>query len=61
MTGKLLQQSTFGAGNGIDAGPADDLLAFAGSKRFATILADPPWRFNNRTGKIAPEHRRLSR
>jgi N6-adenosine-specific RNA methylase IME4 len=29
--------------------------------RFATILADPPWRFQNRTGKVAPEHRRLSR
>ncbi len=28
---------------------------------FATILADPPWRFQNRTGKMAPEHRRLSR
>jgi N6-adenosine-specific RNA methylase IME4 len=28
---------------------------------FKTILADPPWRFNNRTGKIAPEHRRLDR
>ena len=27
----------------------------------ATILADPPWRFQNRTGKVAPEHRRLSR
>jgi N6-adenosine-specific RNA methylase IME4 len=30
-------------------------------QRFGTILADPPWRFANRTGKIAPEHRRLSR
>jgi N6-adenosine-specific RNA methylase IME4 len=30
-------------------------------QRFATILADPPWRFQNRTGKMAPEHRRLSR
>jgi N6-adenosine-specific RNA methylase IME4 len=30
-------------------------------KRFSTILADPPWRFVNRTGKMAPEHRRLSR
>ena len=29
--------------------------------RFSTILADPPWRFANRTGKIAPEYRRLSR
>jgi N6-adenosine-specific RNA methylase IME4 len=28
---------------------------------FGTILADPPWRFLNRTGKMAPEHRRLSR
>jgi N6-adenosine-specific RNA methylase IME4/predicted CoA-binding protein/GNAT superfamily N-acetyltransferase len=26
-----------------------------------TILADPPWRFQNRTGKVAPEHRRLDR
>lgn len=28
---------------------------------FSTILADPPWRFSNRTGKVAPEHRRLDR
>jgi N6-adenosine-specific RNA methylase IME4 len=28
---------------------------------FGTVLADPPWRFANRTGKVAPEHRRLSR
>lgn len=28
---------------------------------FRTILADPPWRFLNRTGKVAPEHRRLNR
>jgi len=27
----------------------------------ATVLADPPWRFQNRTGKVAPEHRQLSR
>lgn len=30
-------------------------------KKFGTILADPPWRFQNRTGKVAPEHRRLRR
>jgi N6-adenosine-specific RNA methylase IME4 len=30
-------------------------------RAFGTILADPPWRFVNRTGKVAPEHRRLSR
>jgi N6-adenosine-specific RNA methylase IME4 len=28
---------------------------------FRTILIDPPWRFKNRTGKIAPEHKRLHR
>jgi len=31
------------------------------SERFGTILADPPWQFANRTGKMAPEHRRLRR
>ena len=41
--------------------PASDLLNFIGDQRFGTILADPPWRFTNRTGKMAPEHRRLSR
>ncbi len=29
--------------------------------RYGTILADPPWRFANNTGKVAPEHKRLSR
>jgi len=28
---------------------------------YRTVLADPPWRFANRTGKVAPEHRRLDR
>lgn len=28
---------------------------------YGTIIADPPWRFHNRTGKVAPEHRRLRR
>ncbi len=28
---------------------------------FGTILADPPWQFINRTGKMAPEHKRLHR
>jgi N6-adenosine-specific RNA methylase IME4 len=30
-------------------------------KKVGTILADPPWQFSNRTGKMAPEHRRLHR
>jgi N6-adenosine-specific RNA methylase IME4 len=35
---------------------------FAGlSGQFGTILIDPPWRFTNRTGKMAPEHKRLHR
>ncbi|MBI1212866.1 MAG: S-adenosylmethionine-binding protein [Alphaproteobacteria bacterium] len=37
------------------------LLQFAGSTRFGTILADPPWQFQNKTGKVAPEHKRLNR
>lgn len=31
------------------------------SGKFGTILVDPPWQFQNRTGKMAPEHKRLSR
>ena len=40
---------------------SDDLLYEVGKQRFSTVLADPPWQFQNRTGKMAPEHRRLSR
>jgi N6-adenosine-specific RNA methylase IME4 len=40
---------------------AGDLLATLGKKKFATVLADPPWQFVNRTGKMAPEHKRLNR
>lgn len=29
--------------------------------QYSTILADPPWQFQKRTGKVAPEHRRLLR
>ena len=39
----------------------DDLSSFAGETKYGTILADPPWQFQNRTGKAAPEHKRLSR
>jgi N6-adenosine-specific RNA methylase IME4 len=39
---------------------ADDLRT-QNFEPFGTILADPPWRFMNRTGKMAPEHKRLSR
>jgi N6-adenosine-specific RNA methylase IME4 len=40
---------------------SDDLLRTVGNKKFATVLADPPWQFQNRTGKMAPEHKRLQR
>lgn len=44
----------------IESAPLDlTLPAVEGG--FSTILADPPWRFTNRTGKVAPEHRRLGR
>lgn len=39
----------------------DDALTPLPPGPFSTILADPPWRFANRTGKVAPEHRRLAR
>src|SRR5438552_538922 len=39
---------------------AEDLISSVHG-RFGTILADPPWRFANRTGKMAPEHKRLKR
>ena len=40
---------------------ASDLARELAGQQFGTVLADPPWRFHNRTGKVAPEHRRLSR
>jgi len=40
---------------------AIELLEFSKERRFSTILADPPWQFTNKTGKVAPEHKRLSR
>lgn len=39
----------------------DDFVTFMSGRSFRTILADPPWQFQNRTGKVAPEHRRLNR
>ena len=39
----------------------ESFLAQCGGKKFKTILADPPWQFQNKTGKVAPEHKRLNR
>ena len=43
------------------ADPPLSLAALGVCEPFGTVLADPPWRFDNRTGKVAPEHRRLNR
>lgn len=40
---------------------SDGLIKHVGAKKYATILADPPWQFQNKTGKVAPEHKRLNR
>jgi N6-adenosine-specific RNA methylase IME4 len=48
----------------VRADPAISIsAAFASLPRshYATIVADPPWQFTNKTGKVAPEHRRLFR
>lgn len=39
----------------------ESLIKFAAGKKYNTIYADPPWQFQNRTGKVAPEHKRLTR
>lgn len=47
--------------NHVQTPMTEDFLQFVGEQKFRTILADPPWQFQNRTGKIAPEHKRLNR
>ncbi len=39
----------------------DSFKAYTKGKKYKTIYADPPWQFQNRTGKVAPEHKRLNR
>lgn len=38
-----------------------NLIGFTNGKKYKTIYADPPWQFQNRTGKVSPEHKRLNR
>lgn len=47
--------------NEVASDVAEDFTNYIGHRKFKTILADPPWQFQNRTGKVAPEHKRLSR
>lgn len=49
------------AADDLPVGSAAASLKAMGLPAIGTVLADPPWRFQNRTGKVAPEHRRLSR
>jgi N6-adenosine-specific RNA methylase IME4 len=58
--GALLEEFAESAGAAAPA-PAVPEVALPGGGPYGAILADPPWRFTNRTGKVAPEHRRLSR
>ena len=39
----------------------EDFRQYTIGKKYRTIYADPPWQFQNRTGKVAPEHKRLTR
>ena len=39
----------------------ENFKTFTSGKKYKTIYADPPWQFQNRTGKVAPEHKRLTR
>lgn len=45
----------------IQLSASEDFRTQLKGKKFGTILADPPWQFQNRTGKVAPEHKRLAR
>ena len=38
-----------------------DFKNYTAGKKYKTIYADPPWQFQNRKGKVATEHKRLSR
>lgn len=62
MTKKTMTQTKTAdaAGAGVLTATLDLARRLRG-RRFGTILADPPWQFTNRTGKMAPEHKRLSR
>lgn len=39
----------------------EELLLFCNNQKYKTVYADPPWQFSNRSGKIAPENKKLTR
>lgn len=57
----MTKHSTPDTQSAAEQSAADDFKEFVAGRKFKTILADPPWQFQNRTGKIAPEHKRLNR
>lgn len=40
---------------------SDNLRYHVGNVRFRSVVVDPPWQFNHRSGKVAPEHKRLTK
>ena len=38
-----------------------NLIEWANGRKWNTLYIDPPWRFQNSTGKVSPEHKRLNR
>ena len=45
----------------VESTAVQDFVRAVRNRSYGAILADPPWQFTNRTGKMAPEHRRLKR
>jgi N6-adenosine-specific RNA methylase IME4 len=63
MSGSVhsVQTTRLETGEAVQADRTEPTFAELSGQRFGTILIDPPWRFTNRTGKMAPEHKRLRR
>lgn len=61
MTASVGRRRTQAAPLRADASPYEAATLPEVKGGWATVYADPPWRFSNRTGKVAPEHRRLDR
>lgn len=61
ITRSVRSPSRFQVSEDVAAQAAAELRGLASKKKFKTVLADPPWQFQNRTGKVAPEHKRLNR
>lgn len=45
----------------MEASPNEDFLYRLQGCEFRTVLADPPWRFKNKSGKASPEYKKITR